>query len=111
MPFKKVTAIIRTNTLEAVESGLACLGVPGVTVTRVKGFGEYANFMTRDWLSAHARLEVFVDAAQVDAVVEVVTRAAHTGLAGDGIVVVLPVDQVHRIRDRCRLRSFAKGNE
>lgn len=46
MEFKKVTAIVRTDVLKEVENRLKQLDVPGITVTRVKRFGEYANFLT-----------------------------------------------------------------
>ena len=105
MDIKKVTAIVRTDVLEDVERHLRQLGVPGLTVWRVKGFGEYANFLSPDWKSAHARLEIFADAAQAQQIVDTVMRAAHTGTCGDGIVAVLPVDGLFRIRDRRQLRS------
>ncbi len=50
MDFRKVTAIIRPDSLEKVEKALQALSVPGVSVTKVKGFGEYANFYEPDWL-------------------------------------------------------------
>jgi len=103
---KKVTAIVRTDALEDVESRLRGLGVPGVTVSRVKGFGEYANFFTPDWKSAHARVEIFIDEAQVQFLVDTIMATAHSGLPGDGIVAVAPVDDLYRIRDYHRLESL-----
>lgn len=100
MGVKKITAIVRTHVLEAVEGRLRQLGVAGVSVTRVKGFGEHANFFSRDWLSAQARIEIFADGPDVDRIVEAVMDAAYTGAAGDGIVAVLPVDKLYRIRER-----------
>jgi len=96
---KKIAAIVRTDVLERVEGRLRDLGVPGMTVTRVKGFGEYANFFAQTWMSAHARIEIFTDADQVQLIVDAIIEAAHTGTAGDGIVVVLPVEAIFRIRD------------
>ena len=110
MDLKKVTAIVRTDVLEDVESRLRQLGVPGLTVWRVKGFGEYANFFTPDWMSACARIEVFTDAAQAQQIVDTIMQAAHTGTAGDGIVAVLPVDGLFRIRDGRRLQSLHGPN-
>lgn len=48
MDFRKVNAIIRSDALEKVEQRLHELGVPGISVTRVKGYGEYKNFYTND---------------------------------------------------------------
>jgi nitrogen regulatory protein P-II 1 len=97
--FKKVTAIVRTDMLVRVENRLQRLGVPGITVTRVKGFGEYKNFATSDWMSAYARIDIFTGARQTRALVDAILAEAYSGAAGDGIVVVTPVDAVYRIRD------------
>ena len=110
MDLKKVTAIVRTDILEDVERHLRQLGVPGLTVWRVKGFGEYANFFTPDWTSACARIEIFTDAAQAQQIVDTILQAAHTGTAGDGIVAVIPVDGLFRIRDRRQLQSLHAPN-
>ncbi len=102
--FRKVTALVRTSVVEAVEKALQAIHVKGVSVTRVKGYGEYANFFSRDWMVPHARLEIFTCAADVPRIVEAILSAASTGLAGDGIVCVLPVEQVWRIRSRSQAR-------
>ena len=96
--FRKVTAIIRSSALERVEKTLAGLCVPGISVTKVKGYGEYANFYARDWMVDHARVELFVRREQAEEVVQAIIDAAQTGLAGDGIVAILPVEAVYRIR-------------
>lgn len=100
MALKKVTAIVRCSSLETVEEALQNLHVPGLTITHVVGFGEYANLFRHDWSSRHARIEIFTDEARVDAIVQAISGAAHTGCAGDGIVAVLPVEHLFRIRDR-----------
>lgn len=98
MEFRKVTAIIRHSRLREVEDELVRCGVDGLTVTAVKGYGEYANFFSRDWKVAHFKLQVFATADQVDRFVEAIQRAAHTGLAGDGLIAVEPVARLVRIR-------------
>jgi nitrogen regulatory protein P-II 1 len=101
MDCKKIVAIIRTGRLEQAEQALKGCGVRGITVTQVKGFGEYANFFSRDWMCVHARVELFVRADEVTRIVERLIEAAHTGAAGDGMVAVLPVEAVYRIRTKC----------
>ena len=105
MEFRKVTAIIRPDVLENVEKALHALSVPGVSVTRVKGFGEYKNFYTPDWMGTHVRVEVFIGQHRADEVAKAIMDAAHTGTEGDGIVAVLPVEAVYHIRTRekCRI--------
>ncbi len=106
MDLKKITAIVRTFVLEDVENRLKQLGVPGITVTRVKGFGEWANFLTHDWMSAYARIDIFTDVAQAKQIVDTIMQVAHTGAAGDGIVAVLPVEGLFRIRDYRQLHAL-----
>lgn len=100
MELRKVTAIVRALALERVERGLREIGVPGLTVTRVKGYGEYANFFSKDWMTDHVRIEIFTAASRVDRILEVICSAACTGEPGDGIIAVLPVEHLYRIRDR-----------
>lgn len=100
MNFRKVSAIIRPERLETVEESLKALSVPGVSVSRVKGFGEQANFFRADWLCQHVLVEVFIGADKADKVAEAIMDAAHTGYEGDGIVSVLPVESVYHIRTK-----------
>jgi len=97
-PCRKVTAIVRGTVLEDVERRLRELGVPGISVTKVKGYGEYANFFTSDWIVEHARIEIFLPAERADSVARAIVQTAATGEPGDGIVVVLPVESMYRIR-------------
>ena len=100
MGSKYIVAIVRSDVLEALEERLQHAGVRGLSVTKVKGIGEYANFFTRDRFSEHAKIEIFVDESRVEAIVKVIIDAAHTGDLGDGIVTVLPVEKFYRIRTR-----------
>ncbi|MGD2073389.1 MAG: P-II family nitrogen regulator [Gammaproteobacteria bacterium] len=100
MEFRKVTAIIRPDSLEPVERALQALSVPGVSVTRGKGYGEYADFYTPDWMLTHVRVDVFVGQHRADEVARAIMDAAHTGLEGDGIIAVMPVEAVYYIRTR-----------
>jgi len=103
MNFRKVTAIIRPERLEAVEACLKKHVVPGISVTEVKGFGEHKDFFKTDLLCEHVRVEVFIDVNQAESVAEAVMGAAHTGEEGDGIIAILPVESVYHIRtkERC----------
>lgn len=100
MKYRKVTAIIRRDRLEKVEHKLQQIGVQGISVSRVKGYGEYADFYARDWMTSYARIEIFTTAEKVDGIAEAIMDAAHVGLSGDGIVAVLPVEKLYRIRTK-----------
>ena len=100
-----ITAIIKPFKLEDVREALTNCGVTGVTVTEVKGFGRQkghtelyrgAEYVV-DFLPK-VKLELVVKADQVDAAIEAIQRAAHTGKIGDGKIFVMPVEQSIRIR-------------
>ena len=98
---REVRAIIRPQRLEHVMEALHEIpGLPGVTVSKVHA---YAGFRRRDdQLPPEAdltKLEIIVPSDLVENVVSAIGRASHTGRAGDGIVVVVPVERFVRVRD------------
>ena len=102
---KLITAIIKPFTLEDVKAGLEQAGVLGMTVSEVQGYGRQKGH-TEVYRGAEysvdfvpkVKLEVLVDDALGDKVVEAVVAAARTGKIGDGKVWVTPVDTVVRVR-------------
>jgi nitrogen regulatory protein P-II 1 len=97
---KKVTAIVRTSILKTVEDRLLDEGVMGITVTPVKGFGEFKNFFRKDIFVDHIKIEVFTFNKDAHRVAEVIMESAHSGCAGDGLVAILPVEQIYKIRTK-----------
>lgn len=102
---KKITAIIKPFKLDEVREGLAEVGVTGLTVTEVKGFGRQkghtelyrgAEYVV-DFLPK-VKVEAVVDDDAVDQAVEAIIKAARTGKIGDGKIFVQPIEQVVRIR-------------
>ena len=104
MKIKKIIAVIRCEDLEKVESALQQAGVPGISVTYVKGFGEYANFFKSPPLVEHVHIEIFVEESSVQSVVDAIFANAHSGLSGDGIIAVLPVEYLYSIRTKGEIR-------
>lgn len=103
--YRLVIAIVRMGQLTRVERALRDLPVSGVSVTRVKGYGEYKDFFAADWFAEHARLEIFTGAERAQEIVDAILAAASSGTPGDGIVGVLPVECVWRIRSRAQARA------
>jgi nitrogen regulatory protein P-II 2 len=102
---KMVTAIVKPFKLDEVREALSTIGVQGVTVTEVKGFGRQkghtelyrgAEYVV-DFLPK-VKIEAAVDEAIVDRVIEAIEAAARTGKIGDGKIFVSPLEQVVRIR-------------
>ncbi len=102
---KKVTAIIKPVKLEQVKEALVSIGVPGITVSEVKGFGRQKGYGTIPGSAEipaqflpKVRLKVVVPAKLVEPVIEKILSAARTGSVGDGKIFVTPVEKVVRIR-------------
>jgi nitrogen regulatory protein P-II 1 len=101
MELRKITAIIRNGVLKDVGEQLKELGIKGITVSRIKGYGEHANLLADDWLcDTHSRIEIFASHDQVNAIASAIMESAHTGLAGDGMIAVLPVEEIFRIKTK-----------
>lgn len=79
---------------------LAITFTPALAVLLVRGYGEYADLNSSDWLDNPIRLELFVPTAQAESICELIMAHAHTGLAGDGIIAVQTVDSLYNIRSR-----------
>ena len=102
---KKIEAVIKPFKLDEVREGLSEVGVTGLTVTEVKGFGRQkghtelyrgAEYVV-DFLPK-IKIEVIVADDTVEPAVEAIIKAARTGKIGDGKIFVMPVEQVVRIR-------------
>jgi nitrogen regulatory protein P-II 1 len=105
LAMKQITAIVKPFKLEEVREALGQVGVTGLTVTEVKGFGRQkghtelyrgAEYVV-DFLPK-VKLEVVVKDADVDRCIEAIVKAAKTGKIGDGKIFVTAVEQVIRIR-------------
>lgn len=102
---KKIEAIIKPFKLDEVKDALNEIGIQGITVSEVRGFGRQkghtelyrgAEYVV-DFLPK-IKIEIIVKADMVTQVIEVIVNSAKTGRIGDGKIFVLPVDEVVRIR-------------
>jgi nitrogen regulatory protein P-II 1 len=102
---KKVEAVIRHFKLEDVKNALTKVGVTGMTITEVRGFGRQKGHKeqyrgaeyTVDFLPK-AKMEIVVDEAQLDSVVKTIVETARTGQVGDGKIFITDLDEAIRIR-------------
>ena len=102
---KKIEAIIKPFKLDEVREALSEVGITGLTVTEVKGFGRQkghtelyrgAEYVV-DFLPK-IKIEIVVNSDNADAAIEAIIKAARTGKIGDGKIFVTPVEQIVRIR-------------
>ncbi len=102
---KLITAVVKPFKLDDVREALAEVGLQGITVSEVKGFGRQkghtelyrgAEYVV-DFLPK-VKLEIAIDDDQVDTVVEAITKSAHTGKIGDGKIFITTLEEVIRIR-------------
>jgi nitrogen regulatory protein P-II 1 len=98
MDIKLIIAIIRRDKLEPVEQKLRDTGVERINVSKVKGYGEYHDFFSRSWMVEEVKLEIFTRKDEVESVTAAIMDAAHTGLPGDGVVAVVPVEKLFLVR-------------
>lgn len=102
---QKIEAIIKPFKLDDVKEALNTIGISGMTVSEVKGYGRqkghkeiYRGAEYNVDFIPKVKLELVVDSNQTDQVVETIMNAASTGKIGDGKIFVLPVDEVIRVR-------------
>ena len=102
---KKIEAIIKPFKLDDVKDALHDVGVSGITVSEVKGFGRQKGqteiYRGAEYLVSFlpkVKIEIVVDDMQVERAVEAIQKAAHTGKIGDGKIFVTGVEQAVRIR-------------
>ena len=102
---KLITAVVKPHQLESVKDALQSFGVQGLTVTEASGYGRqrghtevYRGAEYTVDLVPKVRIEVLVEDADAEEVIEVLVKAARTGRIGDGKVWSVPVDTVVRVR-------------
>lgn len=102
---KKVIAIIKPFKLDEVKEALGAIGVAGMTITEVKGFGRQKGHTELYRGSEYVvdflpkiRIEILTESEKVDAITGATIKAANTGQIGDGKIIIMPVEDVLRIR-------------
>ena len=102
---RKIEAIIREEALDAVKDALHAIGIVGMNVFEIRGHGRQGG-IPLSWrgtsysmdLIPKIQLNIILSDNNVDKAIEAITKAAHTGKEGDGIIFVYPVEDVVRIR-------------
>jgi nitrogen regulatory protein P-II 1 len=102
---RKLECVIRPHLLDAVKNALQEIGVVGMTITEVKGYGRqkghtetYRGSEYKVDFSPKTKIEVVVPMEMVDQAIQAIMKTAHTGKFGDGKIFVIPVEEAIRIR-------------
>lgn len=95
---KKVECIIQSHKLKELSEALKFIGIGGVTVSEVKGFGNERARPENYLFLPKTKVEIYVNDDQTSEVEEVIVSTCRTGNLGDGKIAVLPVDEVIRVR-------------
>jgi nitrogen regulatory protein PII len=109
---KKIEAIVKPFKLEDIKEALNEIGIQGMTISDVKGYGRQKGhkeiYRGAEYVidfNPKLKIEIVAEAEKVDQIVETICKAARTGNIGDGKIFVLPVEQVVRVR------TGERGNE
>ena len=102
---KKVEAIIKPFKLDDVKEALNEIGIQGMTITEVKGYGRQKGHKeiyrgaeyVLDFIPK-IKIDIIVESERMEQVVETILKAAHTGKIGDGKIFITPIEQVFRVR-------------
>jgi nitrogen regulatory protein P-II 1 len=98
MEIKLIVAYMPRDRLEKVEQALRRIGVERIDVMKVRGYGEYREISSADWMTDEVKVEVVTRQHKVDAIVRAMLDAVHVALPGAGVIAVLPVDNLYLIR-------------
>jgi nitrogen regulatory protein P-II 1 len=98
---KMITAFVRTTSLENIVASLQETGITGMSVSEVRGLGDQVGLFTP--YAIHDMMNIIVPDENVGMVTDIILRHAHTGLPGDGLIAVSPLDHVMEIRTKNRI--------
>ena len=98
MKFHYVVTIVPPEAVETLEKKLRSMGIGGITLTKVRGFGEYKNFFSNDWLTDHTKIEIFAEESALDRLLDAVLQTGRSDVPGAGIVAVMPVEKFLHLR-------------
>jgi nitrogen regulatory protein P-II 1 len=97
---KLITAIVRTTVLETIVKSLEDAGIRAMTISEVKGTGEQVRLYKP--YTIHVKIEIFTPDEKVEKASGIILKHASTGMAGDGIIAVTPVDHILDIKTQAK---------
>lgn len=103
MSLKLIVAYVREQRVGPLLEELRAFGVRGVSVSQAQGMGEYINPHGNHGLEPHRRIDVMLEASKAQLAAELIMQVARSGLTGDGVVAIMPIESLFRIRDNAEI--------
>ncbi len=98
MNFCKVVAILNITDYGLISQTLQRLDIPGITVSKVRGFGDYINQFNDFGFSDNMKVEIYTTTEQADSIAECLSSLANEMTAGGGVIAIEPVDRLYNVR-------------
>jgi nitrogen regulatory protein PII len=98
---KMIAAIVRASSIDAIVKSFNDTGIRGMTIFEVKGIGEQVELFTH--YTVHKMIQIITPDEKVDEITNIILEHAHSGLAGDGIIIVHPLDYMIKVRTKEKL--------
>ena len=103
MAIKEIRAFILPQRIDSVKEALLKHGVKGISISKVKGCGEYVNFFRDDMMTDHTCIDIISPDDKVEEIVSIILDATSSEGTDEGIVVISPVERIFRIRTKKEL--------
>jgi len=100
MKYIKINAFVPILGFEPIEEKLKTINVPGITVSKVKGYGEHMNYYSTDWLDTHVRIEIFCGIDEKDVICQAIKAGIGSLEVHNGFVTIQPVEEIFFLSDR-----------
>jgi nitrogen regulatory protein PII len=94
MQYLKINVFVSMLSLSSVEEELKAINIAGITVSKVKGYGQHMNFYTPDWQETHARIEIFCEAKDKQDILSAIKQGVGNPASNNGFVAIVPVAEV-----------------
>jgi len=99
MSFKQIVAIVRQSKIKALTDKLYENDISGVSIVTIQGYGQHVNTYAKNIMESSTRIEIFAPLKDVKKITEIIKATASTGLIGDGLIAVMPVDAISHLHN------------
>ncbi len=95
----KINAFVPLLMLPNIEEELKLINAPGITISKVKGYGEHMNFYSSDWMETHGRIEIFCHDDCIDSICTAIKKGVGLDDSLNGFIAIMPVERMFPLTD------------